>query len=171
MWERTLTINSTGKTFSLTGWKIGYAVGPAWLIDALRAVHQFVTFATSTPFQHAMAEAMTQANVNGYYTQLAGDYVQRRDVLTRVVEASGLPVLPVQGSYFLQASFDDLGFETDVAFCRWMITGIGVTPIPPSAFYLDPASAPRLVRFCFAKDVGTLEEAGRRMAGLLDRIP
>ena len=71
MWERTLTINSTGKTFSLTGWKVGYAVGPAWLNDALRAVHQFVTFATSTPFQHAMAGAMAEANDNGYYRQLA----------------------------------------------------------------------------------------------------
>jgi aspartate/methionine/tyrosine aminotransferase len=166
MWERTLTINSTGKTFSLTGWKVGYAVGPPWLTDALRSVHQFVTFATSTPFQAAMASALAMARVNGYYDQLARDYEERRAVLHDCLARAGLPVLPSAGSYFLQASFDHLPFEDDVSFCRWMITEIGVTPIPPSAFYMDPATAPRLARFCFAKQLTTLHEAGRRMANM-----
>ncbi len=170
MWERTLTLNSTGKTFSLTGWKIGYAIGPAWLNEALRAVHQFVTFATSTPFQVAMAQAIPEATENGYYGQLAEEYRQRRDVLTDALTAAGLPVLPTAGSYFLMASFDHLPFTNDVEFSRWMIQEIGVTPIPPSTFYLEPDTAPRLIRFCFAKQFTTLEEAGRRLQSLATAI-
>jgi aspartate/methionine/tyrosine aminotransferase len=163
MWERTLTINSTGKTFSLTGWKIGYLIGPEHLQKAVRSVHQFVTFATATPFQMAMAEALAIANETGYYDSLVTEYRERRDTLTEILEAAGLPVLPVAGSYFLQASFDHLAFESDVDFCRFLITEAGVTPIPPSAFYVDPGSAPKLVRFCFAKSLATLREAGRRL--------
>ncbi|HEV2065973.1 MAG TPA: methionine aminotransferase [Thermomicrobiales bacterium] len=169
MWERTLTINSTGKTFSLTGWKIGYAIGPEWLQHALRSVHQFVTFATATPFQHAMADGLEQASENGYYETLLQEYDARRTVLATHLDAAGLPALPVQGSYFLMTPFDHLGFETDVAVCRWLIEDIGVTPIPPSAFYIDPTTAPKLIRFCFAKERATLDEAGRRLAGTLSR--
>jgi aspartate/methionine/tyrosine aminotransferase len=79
-------------------------------------------------------------------------------------------VLETAGSYFLMASFDHLPFASDVEFSRWMIQEIGVTPIPPSAFYLDPESAPRLVRFCFAKHLATIEEAGRRLANLTTAI-
>jgi len=169
MWERTLTINSTGKTFSLTGWKIGYAIGPEWLQDALRSVHQFVTFATATPFQEAMADGLEEASANGYYEQLLQDYDIRRKILEDYLEAAGLPALPVQGSYFLMTPFDHLDFETDVAFCRWLIEEIGVTPIPPSAFYAKPDTAPKVIRFCFAKERATLDEAGRRLAGTLSR--
>ncbi|MBA3277053.1 MAG: aminotransferase class I/II-fold pyridoxal phosphate-dependent enzyme [Chloroflexia bacterium] len=163
MWERTLTINSTGKTFSLTGWKIGYAIGPDHLVTALRSVHQFVTFATSTPFQVAMAEGMADARRNGYYETLLVEYAERRDALTGILGRAGLPAAPVQGSYFLMASFENLGFATDVDFCRFLITEVGVTPIPPSALYLEPASAPKLARFCFAKKISTLIEAGNRL--------
>ncbi len=163
MWERTLTINSTGKTFSLTGWKIGYAIGPEHLQSALRAVHQFVTFATSTPLQVAMAEALDVARVNDYYAALTAQYTRRRDVLKRSLEDAGLTALPAHGSYFLLSSFAHLDFADDMAFCRWMITEAKVTPIPTSAFYLHPESAPQLVRFCFAKHVSTLDEANRRL--------
>lgn len=170
MWERTLTLNSTGKTFSLTGWKVGYAIGPAWLNDALRAVHQFVTFATSTPFQVAMASSIPHAGRTGYYRELVRDYTERRRLLTDALESAGLPVLDTAGSYFLMASFDHLPFGDDVACSRWMIERAGVTPIPPSAFYVDPASAPRLIRFCFAKSTETLEEAGRRLSHLPELV-
>ncbi len=163
MWERTLTINSTGKTFSLTGWKIGYAIGPDHLVGALRSVHQFVTFATSTPFQVAMAEAIPIARENGYYDTLVADYRTRRDTLRDILQRSGLPVETVAGSYFLMASFAHLDFATDVDFCRHLISQVGVTPIPPSAFYLDSETAPKLVRFCFAKSLTTLTEAGERL--------
>lgn len=166
MYDRTLTINSTGKTFSLTGWKIGYAVGPEPLNAALRAVHQFVTFATSTPFQEAMADGMEEAAHNGYYGELAEAYDDRRQALTNCLTEAGFDVLPVQGSYFLMAGFERFGFHSDVDFCRWLITEIGVAAIPPSAFYRDPTGAPKLVRFCFAKQLTTIEGARRRLRKL-----
>ena len=166
MWERTLTLNSVGKTFSVTGWKVGYAIGPERLIDALRSVHQWVTFATATPFQVAMAEAMVIANESGYYPLLTAEYTERRATLTSALMDAGLPVLYTAGSYFLMADFAAWGDVTDTEFSRFLITEIGVTPIPPSAFYLDPATAPKLVRFCFAKELSTLEEAGNRLLRL-----
>ena len=167
MWERTLTVNSTGKTFSMTGWKIGYAVGPARLNDPLRAVHQFVTFASGTPFQEAMASALERAPALGYYDELGREYTERRDALRAALNDAGLRTLPIGGAYFLTADVAHLGFESDVAFCRWLTTEIGVAAVPPSAFYLDPATAPRLARFCFAKTAETIRLAAERLA----RIP
>jgi aspartate/methionine/tyrosine aminotransferase len=169
MWERTLTIGSTGKTFSMTGWKIGYAIGPTALNDALRAVHQFVTFSTATPFQAAMAEAMALARENGYYEQLRSEYDARRRLLEDALRESGFDPMPIGGSYFLTADVSSFGFPSDVAFCRWLVEHGGVAAVPPSAFYLDPDSAPLMARFCFAKSEQTLEEAGRRLAGLRAR--
>ncbi len=170
MWERTLTINSTGKTFSMTGWKIGYAVGPAPLNAALRAVHQFVTFASATPFQEAMAAAMEVAREHGYYAQLRSEYAQRRELLKDALEGAGLPTLPVRGSYFLMADIGDLGFSTDVAFCRFLTAEVGVAAVPPSAFYADASRAPLLARFCFAKREETIKAAADRLAGLMEKV-
>jgi aspartate/methionine/tyrosine aminotransferase len=170
MWERTLTINSTGKTFSMTGWKIGYAVGPAPLNAALRAVHQFVTFATATPFQEAMATALEVAAASGYYEQLRAEYDRRRVQLRDALDGAGLPTLPIGGSYFLSADVSGLGFPDDVAFCRWLTSEIGVAAVPPSAFYLDPVRAPLLARFCFAKRDETLAAAAERLAQVPEAI-
>ena len=169
MWERTLTINSTGKTFSMTGWKVGYAIGPERLTAPLRAVHQFVTFASATPFQEAMAAALERAPELGYYTDLSRDYHQRRDALRTVLDGANLPTLPVGGAYFLMSDISHLGFETDVAFCRWLTAEIGVAAVPPSAFYLDPARAPLLARFCFAKRAETIQLAAERLAAMPER--
>jgi aspartate/methionine/tyrosine aminotransferase len=171
MWDRTLTINSTGKTFSMTGWKIGYAVGPASLNAALRAVHQFVTFATATPFQDAMASAFEVAEDRGYYDQLRAEYTARRDLLRDALQAAGLQTLPIGGSYFLMADISDLGFPDDAAFCRFLTAEIGVAAVPPSAFYLDPSRAPLLARFCFAKKDETLRAAAERLVRLASRVP
>ena len=170
MFERTLTINSTGKTFSMTGWKIGYAIGPAPLNAALRAVHQFVTFASATPFQDAMAVAIEEADARGYYAQLARDYAERRTLLRDALAAAGLPVLTNQGSYFLMADTAATAFPDDVAFCRFLIERLGVAAVPPSAFYQKPTTAPRHARFCFAKRPETLHEAARRLSSLPDAI-
>ncbi len=166
MWERTLTINSTGKTFSMTGWKVGYAVGPPALNKAVRATHQFVTFSTSTPFQEAMATAMETAAQTGYYEQLRREYTARRNFLAGALEHAGLRVLPIRGSYFLLAEVDGMGFSDDISFCRYLTTQIGVAAIPPSAFYADPARAPLLARFCFAKREETLRAAAERLQRL-----
>jgi aspartate/methionine/tyrosine aminotransferase len=170
MWERTLVLNSTGKTFSMTGWKIGYAVGSPGLNAALRAVHQFVTFASATPFQDAMAQAMEIAEGIGYYDELRRAYEGRRDLLRRELEDAGLRTLPVAGSYFLMADISELGFENDIAFCTFLTSEVGVAAVPPSAFYVDPSTAPLLARFCFAKRDETLLEAGRRLNGLPEKL-
>jgi aspartate/methionine/tyrosine aminotransferase len=169
MWQRTLTINSTGKTFSMTGWKIGYAIGPAELNAALRSVHQFVTFASATPFQDAMAFALEEARSRGYYGQLSREYELRRDSLRIALDDAGLPTLPVEGAYFLMADVSHLGFADDVAFCRWLTREIGVAAVPPSAFYLDATRAPLLARFCFAKRPETIEFAAERLRMLPER--
>ena len=166
MWERTLTLNSTGKTFSMTGWKIGYTIGPAEMNSAIRTVHQFNVFATATPFQEAMAVALETAGERGYYQELADSYGLRRDRLRAVLADAGLPPLDCQGSYFLLSEIDHLGFETDVEFCRSLVVEHGVAAIPPSAFYLDPATAPLQARFCFAKEFSTIDAAAERLAGL-----
>ena len=166
MWERTLTINSTGKTFSMTGWKIGYVTGSPELQRALRTIHQFNVFATATPLQHGMAVALETAARSGYYEELRGAYQARRDRLMAILGDSGLPPLPVQGSYFLMSEIAPLGFDDDVDFCRHLVTSVGVAAIPPSAFYLDPASGPPLARFCFAKEDATMERAAERLAHL-----
>jgi aspartate/methionine/tyrosine aminotransferase len=169
MWERTLTINSTGKTFSMTGWKIGYVTGAPALQSALRATHQFNVFATATPLQHGMALALEEAARSSYYVELRIAYQDRRDRLRAILADSGLPPLAVQGSYFLLSDFTELGFTNDVEFCRHLVTDIGVAAIPPSAFYLEPASAPPLARFCFAKRFETMEAAAERLTLLRAR--
>ena len=171
MWERTLTINSTGKTFSMTGWKVGYAVGPPELNRAVRATHQFITFSTSTPFQEAMATAMETAVQTGYYEKLRREYTARRNLLAEALASAGLRTLPVQGSYFLLTDLTDTGFRDDVSFCRYLTTEIGVAAIPPSAFYADPARAPLLARFCFAKREETLRAAAERLQKLRTARP
>ena len=170
MWERTLTINSTGKTFSMTGWKVGYAIGPARLTAPLRAVHQFVTFASATPFQEAMAAALEQAAGAGLlHRSEQGLPPAPRRAQGRAGRSEPANAARVDGAYFLMSDISHLGFETDVAFCRWLTSEIGVAAVPPSAFYLDPARAPLLARFCFAKRAETIQLAAERLAMVPER--
>lgn len=169
MWERTLTINSTGKSFSLTGWKIGYAVGPVWLNAALRAAHQWITFSTATPLQAAAAAALEGALAQGYYPAFRAEYTERYALLRGLLEGAGLPTLPTEGSYFVMADLAATGFSSDVAFCLWLVRELGVAAIPPSAFYANKAGVPLLARFCFAKCHATLYAAGERLAQLQAR--
>jgi aspartate/methionine/tyrosine aminotransferase len=166
MRERTVTVDSLGKTFSVTGWKIGWAIAPPELTAAIRGVHQFVTFCNATPFQEAAADAMTAATAIGYYDALRATYAARRERLAEILTDAGLPTLPIGGAYFLLADIAHLPFADDVAFCRHLTTVVGVAAIPPSAFYADPQTAPRLARFCFAKSEATLDAAGERLAKL-----
>jgi aspartate/methionine/tyrosine aminotransferase len=169
MWERTLTLNSTGKTFSVTGWKVGWAVGGAKLNHALRQAHQWVTFTTATPLQDATATALELAATNGYYDDLRREYDQRRAMLCTILEQVGLPVLATEGSYFVNSSIERFGFSDDRGFCRWLTTEIGVAAIPTSVFYSTPTDVPQLARFCFAKKFTTLEQAGERLQRLRER--
>jgi len=163
MWERTVTINSIGKTFSVTGWKIGYTIATAWLTDAIRRVHQFATFAIATPFQHAAAQALVDAQTSTYYQELHNFYRERRDVLVEILQKTGFGVVAPAGTYFVMADIQDWGFATDVDFCRFLTTEVGVAAIPPSAFYVQPDTAPLMARFCFAKELATLRAAAERL--------
>jgi aspartate/methionine/tyrosine aminotransferase len=163
MWERTLSINSVGKTFSVTGWKVGYAVGPAYLNAALRSAHQWVTFATATPLQAATAAALDAARTGNYYQELRREYRERLDLLEAVLHEVGLPTIPVEGSYFIMADISATGFTNDADFCRWLTREVGVAAIPPSAFYTSGDNLPLLVRFCFAKKLETIHAAAERL--------
>ncbi len=163
MWERTVTINSTGKTFSVTGWKIGYTIAPPALTEAIRRAHQFVTFATATPFQVAMAQALEDAPRSGYYDVLHEFYAERRELLVEILRAAGLDLVAPQGTFFAMAGVRTWGFIRDVDFCRYLTIEVGVAAIPPSVFYAEPATAPLMARFCFAKELATLRAAGERL--------
>ncbi|HEX6290813.1 MAG TPA: aminotransferase class I/II-fold pyridoxal phosphate-dependent enzyme [Herpetosiphonaceae bacterium] len=163
MWPRSITINSTGKTFSMTGWKIGYTIAPPPLTEAIRRVHQFSTFAVATPFQHAMAAALDDALRSHYYAELLDFYRQRRNMLVEILRASGFEVASPAGTYFVMAGIRSWGFDSDVAFCRHLTTEVGVAAIPPSAFYAQPETAPLMARFCFAKEIATLQAAAERL--------
>lgn len=164
MRARTIVISSTGKTFSMTGWKVGYTCAPAALSAALRCVHQFLTFCNSTPFQHAMAVAL--ATADDYYTQLTDDYRQRRDRLCAGLRAAGFDVLTPAGTYFVLADIGALGHHDDVAFCRRLPAEVGVVAIPVSAFCQHKQPFERLVRFAFCKTDATLDLASERLARL-----
>ncbi len=167
MRERTITISSFGKTFSLTGWKIGWAAAPPALTAAVRAAHQFITFATATPLQHAAAAAL--ATGPDYYRDLAASYRRRRDYLVAELSGLGFRVDPPAGTYYVCADFRPLGFEDDVAFCRYLIEDVGVAAIPPSAFYENTRYGKTYARFAFCKKEETLREAVRRLRSLSGR--
>ena len=167
MFERTVTIDSMGKTFSATGWKVGWAIAPAPLSTALRAVHQFVTFTNATPFQEALADVLPWAEAERYYDHLRVDYRHRRDLLAGVLVAAGMSPLPVGGAYFLLTELPNglaASANSDTAFCKHLITDRGVAAIPVSVFFSEPATAPQMARFCFAKKDETIREAARRLA-------
>ena len=167
MRERTITISSFGKTFSLTGWKIGWAAAPPPLTAAVRAAHQFITFATATPLQHAAAAALKIEPE--YYRGLATSYRRKRDYLVEELLRLGFAVQPPAGTYYVCADFRPLGFEDDVAFCRHLIEKVGVAAIPPSAFYENTHYGKSYVRFAFCKKEETLREAVKRLNTLSRR--
>lgn len=159
MWERTLTLSSLGKTFSLTGWKLGWAIAPAQLTAGLRAAHQFLTFTTPTPVQHGAVAALGADSA--FYEVMRDDYRAKRDLLGDGLQQAGFEVHQPQGTYFMLASHPEAG--DDRAFCRRLVTEAGVAAIPPSVFYGTPNSGAGMVRFAFCKDEATLEEALMRI--------
>ena len=166
MRSRTLSLSSTGKTYSLTGWKIGWATGPRDLIAAAQAAHQFITFATATPLQHATAFALRELGPD-FFGSLRAEYTVRRDRLLTSLRSAGLRAPTPQGAYFVLAEFGDRFDGDDVAFARHLTTTVGVAAIPPSFFYpTDPEEGRRLIRFAFCKRLETLDAAIERLARL-----
>lgn len=167
MRERTVTLSSLGKSFSLTGWKIGWAIASPELTAGIRAAHQFLTFATATPLQHGAIAALRAPA--SYYQELSASYEAKRTLLVEGLRRVGFEVYPPegpQGSYFVIADHTPFGLADDVAFTKHLIEQIGVACIPNSAFYHDPADGKALVRFAFCKTEQTLREALKRMQKL-----
>lgn len=164
MWERTVTCSSLGKTFSLTGWKIGWAIAPPPLTDGLRAAHQFVTYSISTPLQYGAAAALGTGD--DYYHELLAAYRERREVLVAGLTSVGFDLLEPQGTYFVYADHTPFGFADDVTFVKHLIQEVGVAAIPPSAFYHDPGDGADFIRFSFCKDIPTLEGGLERLGAL-----
>ena len=162
MRDRTMRIGSAGKTFSLTGWKVGYVTAGAALTSLVQKAHQNLTFTTAPNLQRAVAIGL--AKDDAYFASLANNLQARRDQLARGLTSVGLTVLPTQGTYFITTDFSPLGFNgDDVAFCRYITEHAKVTAIPVSAFY-DEAGAPRhYARFAFCKRPEVLEEAINRL--------
>ncbi len=165
MWERTVTISSAGKTFSFTGWKVGWACAPRPLAAAIRTAHQFITFCNSAPMQPAVARALEEAD-EAFYRTFVEEYRERRDHLCRGLREVGFGVLEPAGTYFVLADIRPLGWDDDVAFCRMLPEKVGVAAIPPTAFYVHKEAGRHLVRFAFCKTLELLDEAVRRLRRL-----
>lgn len=161
MRERSLRIGSAGKTFSLTGWKIGYVTGAAPVLGVVAKAHQFVTFTSAPNLQRAVAYGLGKDD--GYFSGLSAELAAKRDRLRVGLEAIGFATASCEGTYFINADFRPLGFNgDDEAFCRYITEQAGVTAVPVSAFYSDGAIR-HLARFCFCKDDATLDEALGRL--------
>jgi N-succinyldiaminopimelate aminotransferase len=164
MAERTLTISSGGKTFSTTGWKVGWVHGSAELVGAVAAVKQFLTFVGSGPFQPAIAHGLRMPD--DFFDELATGMAGKRDVLVAALTEVGVPVSPCQGTYFVIADMGALGVSDAVQFCRDLPERIGVVGVPVSAFCHSPDRVAGLVRFAFCKEEQVLREGARRLAAL-----
>jgi aspartate/methionine/tyrosine aminotransferase len=170
MRERTIVLSSLGKSFSLTGWKIGWAIAPPHLTAGIRAAHQFLTFCSATPLQRAAVEALNAPR--SYYEELRADYRARRDLMLSELRASGFEPYVPEGSYFALTDHRAFGFASDVAFAMHLVEKLGVACIPCSAFYAPgaggtkDAEAHSLVRFAFCKTDATIRAAGERLRGL-----
>ena len=166
MAERTLTISSLGKTFSVTGWKIGWAIGPEPLITAVNGAHQFITFAVAAPLQAAAATALNLPS--GFFENLRTMYQSKRDRMLDVLQKAGFKVLKPQGSYFIMADWRGVApsrVQDDLQFAQWLTTEVGVACIPPSIFYQDSDKhlAKHLARFAVCKKDETLAAATEKL--------
>ena len=162
MWDRTITLRSMAKTFSMTGWKIGWAIAPPALSAAVRASHQFMTYSIANPLQHGAATALGLGDT--YYAELHRDYLARRDVLCDALEQVGFGVHRPAGTYFVMCDHTNFGFDGSEAFCQHLVEHIGIAAIPPGSFYSNPEDGRDLVRFAFCKTMPVLEDAIERLS-------
>jgi len=167
MRERTITINGLSKTYSVTGWRIGYAIAPPEITAAIRKVHDFLTVGAAAPLQEAGAVALRLPR--SYYERLAAEYAARRARLLRALEEAGFGVYKPRGAYYIMTDISRFGFEDDVAFAHYLVREIGVAVVPGSSFYENPEKGRQQVRFCFCKTEATLDAAAERLLRLRER--
>jgi aminotransferase len=164
---RTITINGMSKTYSVTGWRVGWAIAPEVMTSAIRKVHDFLTVGAAAPLQEAGATALSLPA--SYYEELAQAYSRRRERLIGILEGVGFRVHRPRGAYYVMTEIDAFGWDDDVAFVRHLVEDVGVAAVPGSSFYDAPADGRRQVRFAFCKKDATFDEAERRLARLRKR--
>lgn len=165
MSERTIVVNGISKTYSVTGWRIGYVLASPAISASIRKVHDFLTVGAAAPLQGAAAAAMRFSPE--YYTELADFYRDRRDFLLAALEKTGFKCVKPQGAYYIMADFSAFGWNDDVEFSRYLTEKIGVAVVPGSSFYREGAAdSKRYVRFCFCKEMATLQAAVECLARL-----
>ncbi|HEY6230417.1 MAG TPA: aminotransferase class I/II-fold pyridoxal phosphate-dependent enzyme [Pyrinomonadaceae bacterium] len=164
MRERTVIVNSMSKTYSVTGWRVGYCIAPPEITGAIRKVHDFLTVGAAAPLQTAGAYAL--ALPADYYDQLQADYRARRDLLLPVLERAGFKTFVPDGAYYVMTDVSNFGFADDVEFTRHLIREVGVACVPGSSFYSVPERGRQQVRFCFCKKDETLQLAAERLEKL-----
>ena len=167
MADRTVTLNSLSKTYSVTGWRVGWAISPPGLTGAIRKVHDFLTVGAAAPLQEAGAVAL--ASPETYYAELAAGYQRRRDMLLALLEPRGFVCFAPRGAYYIMTDIGGFGFADDVEFSRYLVQEVGVAVVPGSSFYHDPTLGRTKVRFTFCKRDETLQEAGRRLQAVAAR--
>ncbi|MGM3225014.1 pyridoxal phosphate-dependent aminotransferase [Dickeya zeae] len=161
--QRAIAVSSFGKTYHMTGWKVGYCVAPAPISAELRKVHQYLTFSVNTPAQLALADMLQQQPQ--HWRELPDFYRAKRDRFVNALAASRLEILPCEGTYFLLADYRAISSQDDVSFCRWLTEHVGVAAIPLSVFCAAPFPH-TLIRLCFAKQESTLDAAAERLCQL-----
>jgi aminotransferase len=164
MRDRTVTINGMSKTYSVTGWRVGWAVAPEKLTNAIRKVHDFLTVGAPAPLQEAGASALSLPPA--YYEKLAEGYRVRRDHLMPALTAAGFKCFRPRGAYYVMTDISAFGYPDDVSFARYLVQEIGVATVPGSSFYRDPRDGAHQIRFAFCKKPETLDEASRRLTKL-----
>jgi aminotransferase len=164
MADRTVTINSLSKTYSVTGWRVGWAISPKQLTGAIRKVHDFLTVGAAAPLQEAGVAALGVPD--SYYEGLAAAYTRRRDVLLDVLERRHFTCYKPSGAYYIMTDIATFGFRDDVEFARYLVKEVGVAAVPGSSFYRNAAAGRTKLRFCFCKKDETLAEADRRLSRL-----
>ena len=169
MRDRTITINGMSKTYSVTGWRVGWAVAPEALSGAIRKVHDFLTVGAPAPLQEAGVAAL--ALPQAYYQRLAGDYRARRDRLLPALRQAGFEAYTPRGAYYVMTDIGGFGFADDIAFASHLVRDIGVAVVPGSSFYSDARDGARQVRFAFCKRPETLDEAASRLMKLRAKTP
>ena len=164
MADRTVTINSLSKTYSVTGWRVGWTISPASLTGAIRKVHDFLTVGAPAPLQEAGAVALGLAD--RYYRDLAAHYQRRRDMLLDILERHHFKCYKPFGAYYIMTDISSFGFTDDVEFASYLVKSVGVATVPGSSFYKDAAKGRTKLRFCFCKRDETLLEADQRLEKL-----
>ncbi|MFI5071082.1 MAG: pyridoxal phosphate-dependent aminotransferase [Terriglobales bacterium] len=164
MRERTVTINGMSKTFSVTGWRVGWAVAPSEITNAIRKVHDFLTVGAPAPLQEAGAVALGMQP--SYYQGLADGYRKRRDRLVPALTEAGFHCFQPRGAYYVMTDISGFGFANDIEFTKYLVKEIGVAAVPGSSFYRDPKDGAQQVRFAFCKKDATLDEAAKRLRKL-----